>query len=139
MNAHAQMLADLRAHQNLSRDLLTLAEQESHALRHQEKERLREISDARRRLLPGLGQSVAAIRTHRQRWQALSPVERTAQPEIGFLIRQTQDLIMRTILLDRENEQGLLRQGLIPARELSAVSPQRPHWVANLYRRNDAA
>jgi hypothetical protein len=135
MNPQNQMLADLRLHQNLSRELLSLAEQESQALRHQEKERLREISDRRRGLLPNLNQSVATLRDHRQRWQTMSAAERAAQPEVGFLIRQTQDLIMRAILLDRENEQGLLRQGLIPPREIPAARPARPHWVANLYRR----
>ncbi len=136
MNLLQQMLADLRAHQALSRELLALAEQESHALRHQEKDRLREVSEARRRLLPGLNDSVASLRTHRQRWQQLPANERATQPEMNFLIRQTQDLIMRAILLVRENEQGLLRQGLIPPQQLPSASPvQRPHWVANLYRR----
>jgi len=137
MNARLEMLADLRLHQTLSRELLTLAEQESHALHHQEKDRLREISEGRRSLLPTLNQSVATLRAHRQRWRELTPEERAAQPEVGFLIRQTQDLIMRTVLLDRENEQNLLRQGLIPARELPGAAPQRPHWVANLYRRQE--
>lgn len=136
MNAHAQMLADLRAHQTLSRDLLSLAEQESHALRHDDRQRLRGITESRRALLPALTSSVAALRAHRQKWQHLSATERAAQPEIGFLIRQTQDLIMRAILLDRDNEQGLLRHGLIPPREIPAASPQRPHWVASRYRQS---
>lgn len=136
MNQTQQMIADLRAHQALSRELLTLAEQESHALRHQEKDRLRDVSEARRQLLPTLNQSVSTLRTHRQRWQQLPATEKAAQPEVGFLIRQTQDLIMRAILLERENEQGLLRQGLIPARDLPAASPApKAHWAANLYRR----
>ena len=42
---------------------------------------------------------------------------------------------MKIILLDRENEQGLLRRGLVPARELPSVNQQRPNFVADLYRR----
>jgi hypothetical protein len=42
---------------------------------------------------------------------------------------------MKFILLDRENEQGLLRRGMVPARELPSVNRQRPHFVAELYLR----
>lgn len=135
MNLLHQMLSDLRAHQALSRDLLALAEQESQALRHGHTAQLEAISQTRRQLLPLLSESLEKIRAHRANWQLLTPAERAAQPEIAFLIRQTQDLIMRAILLDRENEQALLRRGLIPARELPSAQQQRPHFVANLYRR----
>jgi hypothetical protein len=139
MNAFVPMLADLRNYQTLSRELLSLAEQESQALRQGETARLREISAARKDLLPRLSEALEKLRGHRRTWQGQSTTERSAQPEIAFLIRQTQDLIMRAILLDRENEQGLLRRGLIPARELPSASPQRSHFVADLYRRQPAA
>lgn len=139
MNTCHQMLADLRAHQTISREVLNLAEQESQALRQNETDRLKEISETRRSLLPRLTESLSKLRTHRNHWQMLSASERTSQPEIGFLLRQTQDLIMRAILLDRDNEQGLLRRGLIPAREIPSASQNRPHFVANLYRRQTAA
>ncbi|MCC6233741.1 MAG: hypothetical protein IT580_13910 [Verrucomicrobiales bacterium] len=42
---------------------------------------------------------------------------------------------MKILLLDRENEQALLRHGLVPARELPSVNRQRPHFVSDLYRR----
>jgi hypothetical protein len=45
---------------------------------------------------------------------------------------------MKFILLDRENEQGLLRRGLVPPRQLPSVNRQRPHFVAELYRRQCA-
>jgi len=40
--------------------------------------------------------------------------------------------------LDRENEQALLRRSLVPARQLPSVNRQRPHFVADLYRRQGA-
>ncbi len=47
---------------------------------------------------------------------------------------------MKIILRDRENEQKLLRQGLIPAEQLGkAQSTARPHYVADLYRRHQPA
>ena len=132
------MLTDLRQHQLLSREILSLAERESQALRQPSPGQpavLQEISDLRRLLLPRLGESLEKVRRHREHWQTLNPAERSSQPEIAFPVRQTQDLIMRVLLLDRENEQGLLRLGLVPAREMNAVSGQRPHYVAGLYRR----
>jgi hypothetical protein len=50
-------------------------------------------------------------------------------------LRQNQDITMKLIVLDRENEQGLLRRGLLPASELPSANRQRPHYVADLYKR----
>ena len=133
-----QMLTDLRQHQLLCREILTLAERESQALRQAQSAVLQEISDLRRLVLPRLSASLEKVREHRQCWQGLTAAERAAQPEISFLIRQVQDLIMRVLLLDRENEQGLLRLGLVPAREMNVVAGQRPNFVAGLYRKQAA-
>lgn len=136
MNTNPQMLADLRAHQSLCRELLALAEREVQALRQDQPAALSEIHETRKTLLPPLNDSLERIRQHRLCWQNLSAADRAAQPETAFLIRQVQDLIMRVILLDRENEQGMLRRGLIPAREIPAAAQARPHFVSDLYRRH---
>jgi DNA-directed RNA polymerase subunit H (RpoH/RPB5) len=65
----------------------------------------------------------------------MSPEERARHPEVGPLLRRNQDAAMKFILLDRENEQGLLRRGLVPPKQLPSVNRQRPHFVAELYRR----
>jgi hypothetical protein len=135
MNSFPQMIADLRAHQAACRDLLSLAERESQALRQGQTAVLSEIHQARKRLLPVLSDLLEKVRQHRILWQGLTARERVAQPEIGLLVRQAQDLILRVLLLDRENEQGLLRRGLVPPREMAAVQERRPHFVADLYRR----
>jgi len=136
MNTFSQMLADLRDHQTVCRDLLVLAERESQALRHGQAAVLHEIHQARKPLLPRLSDSLEKVRQHRIQWQRLTAAERSTQPEIGFLVRQAQDLILRVLLLDRENEQGLLRRGLIAPREIPAAQQHRPHFVAGLYRRH---
>src|SRR6185295_18330520 len=117
-----EMLADLRTHDTICRELLALAERESHLLRRAQTAELSQVYLARKSLLPRLAESLQKIRAHRLRWQSLTVAERQQQPEIGALVRQAQDLIMRVILLDRENEQGLLRRGLVPAREMSNLS-----------------
>jgi flagellar biosynthesis/type III secretory pathway chaperone len=138
MNTFLTMLNDLREHQAICRQLLMLAEKESQALRQNETPTLQEITNKRRTLLPGLSDSLERVRQHRTQWQLLTEAERNTKPEIAYLIRQTQDLIMKVILMDRENEQGMLRRGLIPARELPPANQSRPHFVANLYRRQSS-
>ena len=135
MNFFSQMLSDLRMLQSICRELLALAERESQSLRSGQTEPMGEASQARKGLLPQLNDALAKVRQHRVLWQNLTAAERSTQPEIAHLVRQAQEIIMRVILLDRDNEQGLLRRGWIPAREIPPAQRQRPHFVADLYRR----
>jgi hypothetical protein len=136
MNNAAQTLTDLRSHQSICRELLVLAERESLALRQDQPGELQEIYRLKRLHLPHLNESLEKLRRVRSQWQALPANEKSSQPETQFLLRQVQDLILRVILLDRENEQGLLRRGLIPPRELAVAPRSQPHFVSELYRRN---
>ena len=138
MNFFPQMIADLRAHQVACRELLLLAERESQALRQGQTNVLAEIHQSRKLLLPRLSDLLEKVRQHRILWQGLTVRERVAQPEIGFLVRQAQDLILRVLVLDRENEQALLRKGLVPLRHVPSANRQRPHFVASMYQRNSA-
>ncbi len=135
MNALNSLEADLRGHLALCQEILTLVEKESHTLHHTEEGLAFEAYQAKKNLLPRLNQSLNQIRQHRATWQKLSPVERAQFPDVPGLLRQNQDLIMKIIVLDRENEQALLRKGLVPPRQLPAAQRQRPHFVADLYRR----
>lgn len=89
-------------------------------------------------LLPRLVESLDALAGSRAAWQAAGPSTRARHPEVGALVRQSQDLLMKIIVMDRENEQTLLRKGMFPARELPSVNRQRPHFVTDLYRRQGA-
>jgi hypothetical protein len=64
--------------------------------------------------------------------------EREAFTEIKSLFQDIQNLLPRLLLLDRENQQEMLRHGLVPATQLPPAASQRPHYVAGLYRRNAA-
>lgn len=86
-------------------------------------------------LLPRLGQSLDRLVHSREEWQSMDASIRAQHPEIGALMRQNQDLLMKILVLDRENEQDLLRHGLVPVRELPSVNRQRPHFVAQMYQR----
>jgi hypothetical protein len=139
MNLTQEISNELKARLELCHELLQGLEREGQALRHPDNPSLFEFHQLRKKLLPSLNQSLDALRRHRLKWQQLSREERARHPEIGLLLRQNQDLTMKLIILDRENEQSLLRRGLVPARELPSVNRQRPHFVAELYRRQSVA
>jgi flagellar biosynthesis/type III secretory pathway chaperone len=135
MSSPAEIIDELNQRLLLCHELLKVVEREGHALRRADHPSLFEFYQHRKNLLPRLNQSLDTLRRHRVHWQKLGMDERARHPEIGMLLRQNQDLTMKIIVLDRENEQGLLRRGLVPPRELPSVNRQRPHFVAELYRR----
>ena len=132
---NAEFTHDLQAHLTLCRDILSVTEGEGRLLRHPETPSMFELYQRKKDLLPRLTESLDRLRKHREIRQAAGAGTGTRPPEIEALLRQNQDLIMKIIVLDRENEQALLRRGLVPARELPSVNRQRPHFVADLYRR----
>jgi hypothetical protein len=135
MSLPEEIIGELQARLTLCQEVLGVIEREGAALRRTDNPPLFEFFQLRKNLLPRLNQSLDTLRKHRMSWQKFSPDERARHSEIGSLLRQNQDLTMKIILLDRENEQSLLRRGLVPAGELPSVNRQRPHFVAELYRR----
>jgi flagellar biosynthesis/type III secretory pathway chaperone len=139
MNAPTEIIESLNEHLGVCQELLQATEQEGQALRRSDKPSLLEFYQRKKSLLPRFNQSLDGLRKHRVNWQRLSLDERGCWPEVGLLLRKNQDLTMKIIVLDRENEQALLRRGLVPPRELPSVNRQRPHFVADLYRRQGVA
>src|SRR5436190_5276489 len=74
----------------------------------------------RKTLLSRLDQSLNLLRTWRQAWQRLDPAERAQYSELKSLLQAVQDALVKILLLDRENQQALLRRGLLPARHVSS-------------------
>ena len=91
----------MRGHLDICTQLLRLSEREGAALASSEPVDLKPFENLRKNLLPKLEQSLIRLRQHRQRWQQLSPAERAQQPEVGELLRQNQDMIMKVIVVDR--------------------------------------
>jgi flagellar biosynthesis/type III secretory pathway chaperone len=139
MTPPEDIIDDLKKHFTLCQELLAAVEREGQTLRRSDKPSLFEFCKIRKNLLPRLTESLDTLRRHRARWQKFSVDERARHPEIGMLLQKNQDLTMKIILLDRENEQSLLRRGLVPPRDLPSVNRQRPHFVAELYRRQGAS
>jgi hypothetical protein len=131
-------VADLKAHRALCESILALAGRENSALRAQNDGLTTESSAQRKKFLAQLTDSLDKIREHRIVWMRLEPAARQGYPEIAELLRENQNLIMKILVLDRENEQALLRKGLVPLRHVPPANRQRPHFVSNLYQRNSA-
>lgn len=130
-----ELLAHLKAHQVVAQDLLRLVEREGQALRQGGDDSLQPFFDEKQALLARLKDSVARLKELRTGWTSLPAARKAEFPEVSQLLRQTQDLTMKIIVLDRENEQSLLRRGLVPPREIPSANRQRPHFVADLYKR----
>lgn len=126
---------DLRHHLELSREVLAVIEREAQALRATDPGLPKALTTLKQQLLPRLNHSVDRLRQIRVRWQQFDAAERTKHPEVPALLRENQEVIMKAILLDRENEQSMLRLGLVPAGQLPPSQRQRAHTVADLYRR----
>jgi hypothetical protein len=126
----------LRAHFAICERLLAVVASENQALRDSGEFPAFDFFRQRKNLASQLDQSLAGLKRHRHTWQRLTPSERAGHPQIAGLLRSLMDLIMRVIVLDRENEQALLRRGLLAPQHLPSVQRQRPHYVADLYRRH---
>jgi len=127
----------LREHLGLAMELLELSRREEKEMSGDRAELLRETSSARNVLLPRLKESLDKLRKHRIDWQNLTSTQRKHPPEVAALLRQTQDCIMRVLLLDRQNEKELLRLGFDPGLGARGECGPKAHYVADLYRRQN--
>jgi hypothetical protein len=136
----AALARDLREHLGLCETALALAAEENRALAGAGDYQPFEFHQKRKALLSGIDSSLLRLRTWRRAWQQVDPADRDRCAEVKPLFQKIQDLLMRVLLLDRENQQALLRRGLVPPKHLSlAAGPQPSHYVASVYRRNAAA
>lgn len=131
-----KVLGDLQRHAEICRECLALAEAENQRLREAADFPAADSAQRRRELLPRIESSLRTLRSHRLQWQQLPATERLGHPEVARALRITQELVMRVVLLERENDQALLRHGLLPAAHLPPVQGQQPHFVSALYQRH---
>jgi hypothetical protein len=134
----AESVSDVvRQHEALGQEILDLVEEESRALASGSPGLPDSTSARKRALLPRLEASLRQLRLHREAWLRIPPEERARHPQVASQLRSTQDLLLRVIVRDRENEQLVLRGGHVPPRQLAKVQAvSRPHYVADLYRRH---
>jgi hypothetical protein len=130
------LMADLRAFAAISEEILRLSTREHQALSGQADHQLAEFYEKRKTLLPDIESLLRKFRNHRMTWQQIPQAQREHFKELKTLFQSIQGLLTRVMVLDRENQQAMLKRGLVPVKHLPGMAVQQPHYVADLYRRN---
>ena len=112
MNTRDSIIQSLREHLQMCQKTLALVEREHQALRNPGSAEAEQYQVEKKDLLSRLMESLNRLRQLRVEWAGLSRAERVRHPDIAALLRQNQDVIMKIVVLDRENEQVLLRRRL---------------------------
>lgn len=131
-----EMIADLRTYLGICDEALALTARENQALTGGSEYQPFEFFQIRRDLLPRLESVLVQLRKWREIWLRVPQMERAGCTEVKVLFQSVQGLLMRVLMLDRENQQALLRRGLVPARHLATAAVQQPNHVANVYKRH---
>jgi hypothetical protein len=133
-----ELAAELRSYHSLCEEILNLTRREHQGLSGQTAYEPEEFLQKRRTLLPDIELLLAKLRSRRMVWQQAPKSERERCAEVTPLFQTIQDQLMKVLLLDRENQQIMLRRGMVPASHLPAPSP-KPNYVARVYQRNFTA
>jgi hypothetical protein len=137
-NFTVQLAADLRAFLSLCEEALALATGENQIFTAGPDYQPSAFLPRRKSLLASLDQAVANLKNIRLVWQQTDPAERGRCDEVKSLFQAVQGTLMKVLLLDRENQQAMLRRGLVPAQHLPPAAAQQPHFVSGLYQKHSA-
>ncbi|MCS5574256.1 MAG: hypothetical protein NZ789_15095, partial [Pseudomonadales bacterium] len=102
------MANELQTHISLCGEILTVVQQEHQKLKTSAVDDLAALQAGRQGMLERLNAAQESILTHKETWTRLQPTERQQRPDITNLLKQSTDLIMKIVSLDRENEQLML-------------------------------
>ena len=131
-----QLANELRTHHDLCSSILVTVQHEHQQLKSESVKDLNDFFKNRNGMLERINDAQQKLFAQKAAWQQLTPEERTAQPEIAGLIQKNLDLIMKVVLIDRENEKLLLQNKLVPPSHLPPAGRQNPSLVAQRYRSN---
>ena len=131
--------AVIQGHLEVCNQLLALSQKEAAALKSATPFPTATIQAERRVLLSRLESALQLLGQKQLLWQQLGPERRARSAQVNPLIQTALDTIMRVLVLDRENEQALLRRGLLPVRSLPPVEQSHPHCVTRLYQQHTKA
>jgi len=131
------LVRELRAFAVLGEEVLEMTIREHQALTRTGNYEPFEFHCSRKDLLIRLEPLTISLKHWRQLWQQINPMERANYTEVKNAIQTLQNLLVRILQLDRENQQALLRRGLVPARHVTACAAPPSNYVANLYRRHN--
>ena len=131
-----EMTDALREHLGVCNALLELAHKEAQALKSPAPFPALAIQVERKALLCRLECALKLLGRKRTLLNCSGREWVLGEPRFTRLLQTALDTIMRTLVLDRENEQQLLRRGLLQPCCLPPAERSRPHFVAQLYQRH---
>lgn len=137
VSAPFEVLKDeLHAYTKVCEEIHGIVQRENHFLKSNDPQQIHQFQQSRRELLGRLVSTQQRLLVHKASWIRVPAAARAKHPEVGAILRKTMDLIMRTIVLDRENEQLLLRHQMVPPNQLPSPRRQDPRFVTQLYNRS---
>jgi hypothetical protein len=134
----SELGAALQAHLEVCQELLALSQKETELLKSPEPFRAEEIQAQRKALSTRLEAALKQLTKARGLHGASGNSLLSGDPALSRLHQATMDAVMRLLVLDRENEQHLLRRGLLPRKALPPAAQSQPHFVASLYQQHSA-
>ena len=133
-DALSALASELQAHITLCGEIFAVVQQEHQKLKTSAVDDLAALQAGRQGMLERLNAAQEGIQAHKEAWTRLQPAERQQRPNIANLLKQSTDLIMKIVSLDRENEQLMLRNKLVPPSHLPPAQRQNPNLVAKMYK-----
>jgi len=131
-----QLANELRTHHDLCNSILSTVQHEHQQLNNGSVKDLKKFFMHRNGMLEQINDAQQNLFAQKSAWQQLTPEERTTQPKIAGLIQKNLDLIMKIVLIDRENEKLMLQNKLVPPSHLPPAGRQNPSLVAQRYKSN---
>lgn len=135
----SEILKDVDIHNDICRRLLEIVQQESRWLSSASEEEP-PLPDQRLKesLSQELSQAVSNIQAHRAALNDAAKLhpEANKDPALQTAIQSATDLIMKIVVLDRENEKLLMKKGLIPPGKIPSSYQYRPSEAIKAYQKN---
>ena len=130
------LINELNEHLTLCGEAYELVQEENRILNSATPREAYANADRRKELLESVTGSMVRVKAHKALWEKLSPPERAKSMDVSSLIKQNMDLIMKTVMLDRENEKLMLKHGMAPPNKLPTSRQNNPTAVAGMYQRH---
>ena len=135
----SEILNDVEIHNDICRRLLEIIQQENRWLSSASEEEI-PLPDQRLKesLSQNLSRAVSKIQAHRAALNdetRLHP-ETQKDPKLQAAIQSATDLIMKIVVIDRENEKLLMKKGMIPPGNIPSSYQYRPSEAIKAYQQN---
>ena len=130
------LLTELNDHLTICEKAYELVQEENRVLNSPTPRNAYAHADRRKELLERVTGSMVRIKAHKAVWEKLPLSERSKSMDVSNLIKQNMDLIMKTVMLDRENEKLMLQHGMAPPDRLPSSRQNNPSAVAGMYQRH---